>query len=292
MSGGRRRISDVENRLGAGARSAFPRSSALRTPHSALRLRLLLEYDGTDFVGWQRQPTGPSVQGAVEEALSVATGEAVDLMGSGRTDRGVHARGQVAHADVPDGTDPYRLRGNLLGLLPPSVVALGVEEAPAEFHARYDARRRVYHYHIATAPRALDRTARVWVRQPADFEAMNEAARALLGTHEFSSFCRARSETTNRVCTVEAARWVREERPGDWRFEIAANRFVHGMVRSVVGTLLEVGRGRRETADLASVIARQDRRAAGPAAPAHGLVLHRVDYATPVFADLLVSDAL
>lgn len=254
------------------------------------RLRFLIEYDGTDFGGWQRQRDVASVQGAVEEALATATGHPVGIMASGRTDKGVHARGQVVHADLPDGTDPYRLRGNLNGLLPPGIVVLAAEEAAPEFHARYDAWRRTYHYHVATAPRAVDRAFRVALRQPTDFEAMNEAAQALLGTHEFSSFCRTRSTTTNRVCAVETARWVPEERPGDWRFEIVANRFLHGMVRAVVGTLLEVGRGRRGTDAVAEILAQQDRRAAGSAAPAHGLVLYRVGYPVPVFAAFLPPD--
>ncbi|MEM1054481.1 MAG: tRNA pseudouridine(38-40) synthase TruA [Bacteroidota bacterium] len=250
------------------------------------RLRFLLEYDGTDFVGWQRQSTGVSVQGAVEHALATALGQPVGLMASGRTDKGVHARGQVAHADVPEGTDPYRLRGSLNGLLPDSIVALDVEEAPETFHARFDAHRRTYHYHVATAPRAVDRTHRVALQHPADFDRMNEATEALLGTHEFSSFCRTKSTTTNRVCTVERAHWTLDGRSGDWRFEIAANRFLHGMVRAIVGTLLEIGREHRPPNDLVRVIGQHDRRAAGPAAPAHGLVLHRVDYAIPVFSTL------
>ncbi|MGB3541380.1 MAG: tRNA pseudouridine(38-40) synthase TruA, partial [Rubrivirga sp.] len=164
-----------------------------------------------------------------------------------------------------------------------SVAVLALEAAPNGFHARYDARRRRYVYRASTSPRALDRATRVHVRSAPDLEAMNEAARHLIGRHEFSSFCRTKSETTNRVCTVERARWIPEDRPGDLAFEVEADRFLHGMVRAFVGTLLEVGRGRRTPDSLPDVLAAHDRRAAGPAAPARGLVLDRVDYPTPVF---------
>lgn len=248
-----------------------------------MTLRLDLEYDGTDFAGWQVQPGARTVQAELERALAILWRTPVAVVGSGRTDAGVHASGQVAHVAVPDSVTLddaalHRLRRSLSGLLPRDVALLDVRRAPDGFHARFDARRRTYHYRVATGERALDRRTRVVLRPAPSFEAMNAAAAALLGTHHFGAFCRTQSETENRVCTVETAVWEAEDRPGDGRFVVRADRFLHGMVRAMVGTLLLVGRGTLPVDALPGILATQDRRAAGPAAPPHGLCLVRVDY--------------
>lgn len=245
--------------------------------------RLLIEYDGSDFHGWQVQPNQPTVQETLEIALETVLRTRVDIIGSGRTDAGVHARGQVAHFLYETDMDTAKLARSLNGVLPNPIAVLALEAAPEGFHARYDAIRRNYSYQVVTQPTALERHCR-WRPHPApDFARMNEAAKALIGQHNFNSFCIARSETKNRVCLVERAVWVAEARKNYWRFEISADRFLHGMVRAIVGTLLEIGMGKRPSDELDTIIAARDRRVAGPAAPAHGLVLESVEYPDSVF---------
>jgi tRNA pseudouridine38-40 synthase len=248
---------------------------------------MLLEYDGAAFHGWQIQPDRPTVQEAIESALEVVLKSRLSVTGSGRTDAGVHARGQVAHFDIDTEVDAYRMRRSLNGLLPRSVRVRYLEEARPDFHARYDARARRYHYYVCTVPTALAGHARWELRPVPDFGLMNHAASVLIGRHDFDAFCRVQSETHNRFCEVRHARWVPEPAAhptpeiDSWRFEIVADRFLHGMVRAIVGTLIEIGRGKRPPDDLSRILASGDRREAGPAAPAHGLVLEHVLYDTP-----------
>ncbi len=244
-----------------------------------MRYKMLIEYDGTDFHGWQIQPGVPTIQEAIEHALETALRTRVSITGSGRTDAGVHARGQVAHFDVEDELDLYRLKASLNGLLPGSVGIIELSRADKDFHARYDARERTYHYYLTTENHPLTRQYRTFVRPAPDFEKMNAAAKFLLGAHNFSVFCKTKSETKNRNCNVQEAIWTKETYRGDWFFRIVADRFLHGMVRAITGTLLEIGHGKRATESIVDLLATQNRIHAGPAAPAHGLVLEKVAYA-------------
>lgn len=243
------------------------------------RYKLLIEYDGGPFVGWQSQAVGPSLQGALTTAILSLTQETVTLQGAGRTDAGVHALGQVAHLDLVREWRSDRLRDGINACLRPHPVAvLAVEQVPDTFDARFSAVARHYLYRIVNrrADLALDR-GRAWrVPKPLDAAAMHEAAQRLIGRHDFTTF---RSTECQSASPVKTLGRLDIERVGDEvRISASARSFLHHQVRSMVGSLAWVGEGRWSADDLAAVLAARDRSACGPVAPAEGLYLVRVDY--------------
>jgi tRNA pseudouridine38-40 synthase len=236
-----------------------------------VRFALGIEYDGTDFFGWQRLAHGPSVQAAVERALSSVAAHPVEVVCAGRTDAGVHARCQVVHFD----SDASRsLRGWTLGLnsnLPPTIAVRWACAVADDFHARYAARARRYAYRIVNRPvrAALDARFVAWERVPLDLDAMRAASAALIGEHDFSAFrtvaCQARSPS-RRIHEIAIA-----HRGEEVTIEIEANAFLHHMVRNIVGSLLPIGRGEQRPDWLAEILAGRDRAKAGPTAPPQGL---------------------
>jgi tRNA pseudouridine38-40 synthase len=242
--------------------------------------RLTLEYDGSDFLGWQRQAEGTrTVQQTLEEALLRVTGAPAPVVGAGRTDAGVHAEGQVASVRLDTALEPAALRRALNALLPADLAVAEAAQAAPGFHARRDARRKTYRYRIWNAPVRSPLRARHshHVAAPLDLEAMAAAARLAVGTHDFRSFQTAGSEVGSTVRTLYRAD-VLGQAGQEVRVEVEGDGFLRHMVRNLVGTLLRVGRGRDVPESLGAVLAARDRALAGPAAPGHGLTLVRVDY--------------
>jgi tRNA pseudouridine38-40 synthase len=242
------------------------------------RIALGLEYDGTDFCGWQRQPAGRSVQACVEEALSRVADHPVEVYCAGRTDAGVNASGQVAHFDT---TSERSLRGWQLGAnsnLPPDASVLWARIVPDDFHARFSARWRSYRYRIVNRPSrsALERNRACWIPSPLDADRMQEAAGRLIGTHDFASFRAAECQARTSVRTVHR---LDVRRCDDTiTIDVRADAFLHHMVRNIAGVLLKVGAGDAPPEWAAEVLAARDRRCAGVTAPAAGLCLVAVGY--------------
>ena len=243
------------------------------------RFKLVIEYDGTPFVGWQMQSGGPTVQGLLSEAIAAFSRERVTVYGAGRTDAGVHALGQVAHFDLDRDWRSDRVRDALNARLRPHPIAvLSVESVPESFDARFSATRRHYLYRIVNrrADLALDRH-RAWrVPRRLDATRMHEAAQVLVGRHDFSTFRAADCQAKSPVKTLDR---LEVEPAGDEvRVLAAARSFLHHQVRSMVGSLVEVGEGKWSAQDLAAALAARSRAACGPVAPAEGLYLVRVEY--------------
>lgn len=242
-------------------------------------IKLLIEYDGTNYLGWQVQPKGLTIQGVLEEKIGLLTGESVQLFGSGRTDSGVHALGQVAHFKTESRMNILSMQKALNSLVPPDIVIQKVEEVEDGFHARKHSKSKVYEYRILNRNlRSAFHRGYVWyIPQKLNFVEMQKAARSLVGEHDFSAFRTVGSPTRTTVRRVIRAEWKRG-RDGLIRFEIEANGFLKQMVRSIIGTLVEVGKGKMKAADLRKILNSKDRKEAGPTAPARGLFLKEVKY--------------
>ena len=242
-------------------------------------IRLLIEYDGINYQGWQVQPKGQTVQGVIEEKLARITGETIHVISSGRTDSGVHAFGQVANFKTKSQLDIGSIQRALNSLLPSDIVIQSVDEVEEGFDARKESKSKVYEYRILNRElRSAFHHKYAWhVPQKLDLEKMKEATRLLIGEHDFSSFRSVGSATRTGVRTVIRAEWKRS-REGFIRFEIEANGFLKQMVRTIVGTLVEVGKGKISSQDFLKILESKDRKKAGATAPAYGLFLKEVKY--------------
>lgn len=241
-------------------------------------IRLLIEYDGTAYAGWQYQPHAPTVQGAIEQAIEQVTRARSTLYGSGRTDAGVHARGQVANFRTASGATPFKLRAGINATTPRDIYVLDAEEVPDAFHARKSAIGKRYSYTLLAGGRhpALDRHRIAVVHERLDPAPMQEAAAMLVGTHDFAAFQNADSPRADTVRTLTRLEMSLEG--ALFRFTIEGTGFLYKMCRTLVGTLVEVGLGKRQAASVLALLAHGDRTLAGQAMPAKGLVLEEVMY--------------
>lgn len=248
----------------------------------AMRYFVELKYDGGAYCGWQRQPDATTVQGTIEEALSKLLRHEVEIVGAGRTDTGVNASYYVAHFDIDTPFDAAQLRYKLNLMLPHDISIDSVTAVDAEAHARFDAKEREYTYYISTVKNPFRRASAWMYYQPLDVEKMNEAAKSLLEYDDFTSFAKLNSNNKTNICHVMKAEWSVEE-GGILRFTIRADRFLRNMIRAIVGTLVDVGRGRYTVEDFRSIIESKDLSRSSSGAPAQGLFLSDVLYSEELF---------
>ena len=240
-----------------------------------MRYFIWFSYDGTQYHGWQIQPNGVTVQSELQRCLSLLLREEVTVTGAGRTDTGVHARRMAAHFDTDQVLDARLLTHKLNGLLHQDIGVEGIQLVGDGLHARFSAVARTYHYYVHTRKDPFLRHYSLELHYQLDYELMNRAGRILMEYEDFGAFCKAGSDVKTTLCHVTHAQW-HQTSPTTWYFEITANRFLRNMVRAVVGTLIEVGRGRMSLDDFRQVIEGRQRTQAGESMPAKALFLEQV----------------
>lgn len=240
------------------------------------RYALFISFKGTNFHGWQVQDNAKSIQEEIQLALKTLLQNDIEITGAGRTDTGVHATEMVAHFDAPRIEDVNLFLHKLNGILDEDIAVFDLREAVADFHARFDATSRTYHYQVNFNKDPFVKEFSYHLKSQPDVEKMNLAAEKLLGKKDFSCFSKAHTQTHTNDCEITTAKWQMNE--GVVAFEITANRFLRNMVRAIVGTLLEVGEGKRTVESISELIASKDRSKAGTSVPAKGLFLSQIEY--------------
>jgi len=241
------------------------------------RFKLHIQYDGTHFSGWQKQPEGRTVEGVIEKALSTLYQMDIDVIGQGRTDAGVHALQQVAHVDLPVKYNEKRIIHAMRGLLPEDVSIYGINKTDSEFHARFDAISRTYSYRIANRPIPIDRHKIWYYFHDVNLELLKECAESILGEHDFLQFCIANENPKlTTTCTITESRWRNKE--GILIYTINGNRFLRHMVRRLVGTMMEVSAGKLSLKQFEGMLIEPLNKIPAYSAPAYGLILESVEY--------------
>ena len=243
------------------------------------KYKIIIEYDGTDFVGWQKQENGPSIQSSLEDAIKKITSEIVNVFGAGRTDSGVHAKGQVAHFEFSKNISLDNIRDGINQHLRPLPIAiLDVKEVNDDFHARFSAKLRTYEYLIINrrAPLTFNKNLAWGVFKKLNMDAMKEAASIFVGKHDFNAFRSIDCQSSSSIKTIQSCSI--ETNDQHIKLNVSAKSFLHSQVRIMVGTLVEVGKGKFNSSDVRDIIKSRDRSQAGATAPAHGLYLLKVEY--------------
>lgn len=248
----------------------------------ASRFFITLAYDGANYVGWQNQPNGVSIQQVIEEALSTILRESVTVVGAGRTDAGVHARKMVAHFDwAGQPLNSEDLVRRLNSFLPKDIAVYDIRPVPPDAHARFSATARTYKYYLTTRKDPFLHDQKLQVFFEPDVEAMNKLCAVLAEYRDFTSFSKLHTDVKTNICRIDEAFWVRNGY--DFVFTIKADRFLRNMVRAIVGTLMEAGKGRMDEERFRKIIEAKNRNIAGHSAPAHALFLHDVSYPENIF---------